>query len=162
MAWQNARISISRRQWYEIVQLHRLPEIEDNEQRCWADAENRYSIRSSNYSRLCNLYQAIITNRDELGLKEAALRNAYLNYWFKRLRATVFLTPSIVDHLLQNLLNAQLNLPPQLQPAFRQFCEYYKNTWKDGALRPYWSQYLNDGPMTTNHIEGWHGSVFRV
>ncbi|XP_067667663.1 uncharacterized protein [Haliotis asinina] len=40
------------------------------------------------------------------------------------------------------------------------FADYVTEQWVEGLPRVFWNQYNNDGPRTTNHVEGWHISPF--
>ena len=74
---------------------------------------------------------------------------------FRRLvrRAAVLpLVPenSIEDVWFQALEDNQNDSPPAMR-----FKDYVTETWVEGHLQ-HWNHYDNDGPRTTNAVEGWH------
>ena len=47
-----------------------------------------------------------------------------------------------------------------MQQAIANFTHYYTNAWIPNAM--FWCQWLNTGPRTTNHAEGWHNRLATV
>jgi hypothetical protein len=78
----------------------------------------------------------------------------------KQLRATAFLPPHLIKYFMPKLFEKL----PQIADIgdrlnLRKFIKYVKKTWIYGRLRPYWSEWLNCGPYTTNKIKGYNNGL---
>ncbi len=104
--------------------------------------------------------QALIENRTQLGLTIPYRQIPAVLQFFRRLVALCLLPERLVVLAANGVL---ANVPPtanaQWDQALADFVIYFRNQWLRPNYLPIWNQWNNDGPRTTNHVEGWHNSL---
>ncbi len=80
--------------------------------------------------------------------------------WIRRLVALCLLPPWLVAHVALDLLN---NAPwtgiPLTDHGILEFIDYFRGYWLNPTFIPIWNSWMNMGPRTTNHAEGWHSAL---
>ena len=69
--------------------------------------------------------------------------------------------PLVSEHLVEDVWFQALNDNDSDGQAVLRFKDYVTETWVEGHLKQ-WNHFSNDGPRTTNAVEGWHHKVNRV
>jgi len=49
-----------------------------------------------------------------------------------------------------------------MSPEVTRFTDYVTESWVEGQQLDLWNHYNNDGPRTTNTVEGWHSKVKKL
>lgn len=104
--------------------------------------------------------KALNTKRDELGLRSSCKQNGDVARWIERVRHLPFVPDDFREAFSRDLLAARPHASPLDSARLEQFAKYFDSFWLSNAVvKDIWGQFENDGPRTTNMVEGWHNGL---
>ncbi|XP_056011504.1 uncharacterized protein LOC130051982 [Ostrea edulis] len=80
---------------------------------------------------------------------------------FHRLVRRAAILPLILEHQVEDVWFPALEDNDDDGQEVLRFKDYVTETWVEGHL-PNWNHFDNDGPRTTNAVEGWHNKLNRM
>ena len=102
--------------------------------------------------------QCLWRKAQKLGLAEDYKEDADIRDFIQKSAAIAFVP---VNFVRIAWMAVKQQMPDDAR--LKEFAEYFDKTWIDGQFRlPMWNHYVNNGPRTNNHIEGWHNRLKRI
>lgn len=102
--------------------------------------------------------QCIWRQVQKLGLQSIYQTDTDLHKFVRRISALPLVPENLLDEVWIEIANQQ----PDTESATK-LADYFTETWMEGQFPPsVWNHHGNDGPRTTNHLEGWHSKLNRA
>ncbi|KAH9375808.1 hypothetical protein HPB48_009864 [Haemaphysalis longicornis] len=104
--------------------------------------------------------KAINTKRGELGLRGLCNSDPSVNEWLRMVRHLPFIPDSFRVEFAVDLITARTPLAPLQAARLQQFANYVEGFWlSNQVVKDDWGQFEDQGPRTTNMVEGWHNGL---
>ena len=102
--------------------------------------------------------QCIWRKTQKLGLVTAYKEDEDMRLFVRRAAILPLVPAEFVEDVWFNALEDAEDLPFNTTP----FADYVTEYWVEGNDRHQWNHFVNEGPRTNNHLEGWHSKLKKL